>query len=265
MMEGDRETSHPVWSSDGARLFFASRDPGKAPDVYSLDHGNGNLEPVLRSADPEWPLCVSPGGKELFCLQGTWLVSAPVEGGPPRRIGQWNTKSHPPGVSTGVSLFCPRETGSCVLVVATADSLVFRSLIPGGGAGPELFRRHRSASEWFVALSPDGSRLVTGDRNSEDVSILDASTGVEIDRIHVSNPAAVYQDAGWSRDGSLYLSGMDGDAHYWLRRRLPEKPEEVIWSSEDVFAAQPAVSPDGRRLAFGTLEWTAALWLMEGF
>jgi hypothetical protein len=92
------------------------------------------------------------------------------------------------------------------------------------------------------ALSPDGSRLVTWDRNSEDVSILDASTGVEIDRIHRLEPCRRVSGRRMvARRESLSVR-MDGDAHYWLRRRLPEKPEEVIWSSEDVFAGQPAVS-----------------------
>jgi Periplasmic component of the Tol biopolymer transport system len=56
---------HPVWSSDGSRLAFASNRKGNF-DVYLMDADGGNPTRLTTHSSNEIPFCFTPDGKELF-------------------------------------------------------------------------------------------------------------------------------------------------------------------------------------------------------
>ena len=67
---------HPVWSPDGKRIAFVSRDLNR--DIYVMDANGGNQQNLTNNPHddccPSWfnsPFSVSPGGKK-FTIWG-WL------------------------------------------------------------------------------------------------------------------------------------------------------------------------------------------------
>ncbi|MEQ8763383.1 MAG: serine/threonine-protein kinase, partial [Planctomycetota bacterium] len=144
-------------------------------------------------------------------------------------------------------------TGDEVLAVANAGAIhVASSSSPSASRriGEGLTVPHRP----LLALSPDGSRLVAGERN--DLHVFDVVTGepvVSWNRL----PYQVKQSAFHPNGHELAVSCSDQEIRVWDLRR-PGEPRVFSGHAHQVEGL--AIHPDGTRLASASRDGTVKLW-----
>lgn len=224
----------PVWSADGATLFFAGylvdsegtpRENGRTR-IFAVGAEGGEARPVPGTAGGSHPV-LSPDGRNLafkrtrfkhrfdpanpvdfgaYFSATTWIVS--IDGGPPRQLTPWRDGlvNEPAAFSPdGTTLLSERDRGP-----SGNPEIVARSL--AGGPLRILFRGAEDP-----AYSPDGTRIAF-------VSYRD---GNEVGTAEGPEPVA-----------ELYVAGADGSQP----RRLTRTPGAQ--------ESQPSWAPGGLRLAF---------------
>jgi len=129
------------------------------------------------------------------------------------------------------------------------------SVVAAGAGG--LFRRFEghTAGVVGVAVSPDGTRLLTGGRD-QTVRLWDVATGKQL-RHFSGNTAQVWRVA-FAPDGKAAASAeMDGTLRHW---DLESGAELGQFLGHHGAAAALAFAPDGRHLISGGLDGTVRLW-----
>lgn len=236
------------WSPDASHLAYHTPGPGD-PTFVSDGSRHPNDRPIF-TAPPglhcHFPLW-SPDGSFIYFVLGSFpdkldIWRIPPRGGAPEQITRHNTRvTHP--------VFLNRRT----LLYLASDP---------DGSGPWLYsidverrRPHRlnSGVDRYTSLaaSADGRRLVatqaTARRTLWRLPLSDSLTGASMPtRIPVET------SAGFSpRLGPNYLLYISDDRSSHSIWKLADGVESRLWGAEDtqVFGG-PAISPDGRRIAF---------------
>lgn len=245
----------PCWSPDGKSLFVLSHENPERSSIGKVSLSSGAFEEITSAKKQDLPMGLTPDGRELLCLLDSKLVGVPLAGGAPRILAK---------AFVGSVLYAPR-THDWVVIEHTGASLAVRDFTPGAGIGAVRFRYPApQLAEGFppaADLSPDGERIVVITGDSRGYDVLDANTGRLLRETSMPTGANP-QSIRWSAD-TLYATGMDGPAQYWVSRLDPNGRQHLIWSSDDVWAGELAISPNGGTLAFTTLRSIDELWIMH--
>jgi Tol biopolymer transport system component len=180
-----------------------------------------------------------------FAIEGLLSGTDPLEG------SRWAQLSGGPGrLSAGRprrwSAWAAPATLAGVVALAVAAGWVLR----GGGEAPALGTARQITSdpglETEPALSPDGSLVAyTSDRaGNDDVWVSDIRGG---EPVRITNDAATDCSPAWFPDGSAlaFVSYRGGEPGVWTAPRLGGSAIQLVPKAWD-----PAVSPDGTRIAF---------------
>jgi Tol biopolymer transport system component len=252
------------WSPDGRRLFSGSYRSGSS-DV--LVHGIGDRDARLFVSGPshDFPECVAPHSSELLFWRLTdpegkiWsLMGIPTAGGAPRKILDAPTRH---------KIRCGRGS-RCVLAEEVGRHLVLHSLDLERGKGEETARielDERGSTSYDWDLSPDGSRVIVVDYYGL-VQTLNLETG-ELERLQLE--LAGFQKVSWSAGGDRWVAtGSDDSATQtrWIKSIDLEGRVQTLWEDERAsWLTRPALSPDGRYVAFEVHSQTQDVWMIEGF
>ena len=187
---------------------------------------------------PNW----MPNGASLLFDREGRIESVPVAGGEPKVIS-----TRPELYSQCLHGISP--DGALMAITGVSDGLQAIYVVPiGGGAARRLTAQPPS---YFQGWSPDGKTIVfTGERSSEYGIYTIPAVGGEETRLAATTADA----AGYSPDGKyIYFgSSRSGTAEIWRMRPDGSQPEQV---TKDGAGNQfPHLSPDGRLLAFLTLQ-----------
>jgi len=244
----DEHAAEVAWSPDSTRLVYHTWEPGDP--VFVADHNGTNQrlivqnEPGLHNHYPIW----SKDGRWIYYVHGRpgthemdlWRISA--DGGVPEQLTHLNTDiAYPTPIDERIILF----------VAHNED-----------GAGPWLWsfdaqtrtsRRVSSGVEQYTALAAtaDGRRLAASVVNAE-VSLWSvpiASRMVE-ERDVKAFPLPTVRARAPRFGGAwlFYLSSRDGADGLWSYR--DGQALEIWKGSEGALQSPPAVSADGRSVAF---------------
>ncbi|GAA4669420.1 amidohydrolase family protein [Streptomyces youssoufiensis] len=339
LTDGPWDDRGPAWSPDGTRIAFASErggDPvqGSPYRVWVLDVRSRRLTQLTglpgqdgphqdgawEDFDPVW----SPDGARVFFVRGRLvnaaldartIASVPADGAGPVTVehtdtssGQLMTPALAPDGRLAYLRTTPAPAASCTLVVDGAPVKVGGDVLPvpprwvsrdellltvdgqfqlvrperagaredaagapGGSAaltGAEVIafsatlpvRRPRYRVKRYdfdgagvrpvrgvhlPALSPDGRRVAFAALDS--LWVADIGGGRPPRRVVRTDPTRYLLAPTWTRDGSALVYADDRDGLFAVRRRdLRSGAETVLASGGRV---QPALSPDGKRLA----------------
>ncbi len=244
----DERAAEVAWSPDGTRLVYHTWPPGDA--TFVADHNGANPlqivqnEPGLHNHYPVW----SKDGRWIYLVRGRpatremdlWRISP--EGGEPQQLTHLNTD---------IAYPTPLNERTVLFVAHNED-----------GAGPWLWafdaetrtsRRVSSGLEQYAALAAtaDGQRLaatvVNPTVNLWSVPITDAVA--EEGQVEAFPLPTVRAQAPRFGGGLLfYLSSRDGADGLWAFR--DGQALEIWKGAEGAFHSPPAVSADGKRIAF---------------
>jgi Tol biopolymer transport system component len=244
----DERAAEVAWSPDGTRLVYHTWPPGDA--TFVADHNGANPrqivqnEPGLHNHYPVW----SKDGRWIYLVRGRpatremdlWRISP--DGGEPQQLTHLNTDiAYPTPINERTVLF----------VAHNED-----------GAGPWLWafdaetrtsRRVSSGLEQYAALAAtaDGQRLaatvVNPTVNLWSVPITD-TVAEEGQVVAFPLPTARAQAPRFGGGSLFYLSSRDGADGLWGFR--DGQALEIWKGAEGAFHSPPAVSADGKRIAF---------------
>ncbi len=244
-MEGAAELD---WSRDGSRLAYHTPGPGDPLFVSdgisrAQDRPIFTAPPGLHSHFPTW----SPDRKFIYFVEGAlpdkldiWRVRP--SGGTPERITSQNVRVTYP-------VLLDRKT---LMYLATASD----------GSGPSLYsidtdRRipHQLSSDLYrytsLSASADGRRVVVTLDNPKR-TLWRLPIGNSLAQIPAAAPIALTTTTGFSprlgTDFLLYVSATGTGESVW---KLANETATELWSGKEaqVFGG-PAISPDGRSIAF---------------
>jgi serine/threonine protein kinase len=244
----DEHAAEVAWSPDGARLVYHTWDPGDPTFVADQNGANQRQivqdKPGLHNHFPVW----SKDGRWIYFVRGRpatremdlWRISP--DGGEPTQLTYLNTD---------VAYPTPIDGRTILFVAHTED-----------GAGPWLWAfdaetrtSHRVSSglEQYTALAAtaDGQRLAASVVNTQvDLwSVPITSRIIEEQDVKVFPVPTVRAQAPRFGGGSLfYLSSRDGADGLWSYR--DGQALEIWKGSEGALQAAPAVSVDGKSVAF---------------
>jgi Tol biopolymer transport system component len=244
----DQHAAEVAWSPDGSRLVYHNWDPGDA--TFVADHNGASPhqilqnEPGLHNHYPVW----SKDGRWIYLVRGRpatremdlWRVSP--AGGDLEQLTHLNTDiTYPTPIADRTILFVAPDNN---------------------GAGPWLWafdlqtraaNRVSSGLEQYTALAAtaDGQRLAASVVNAQislwSVPITDR-TAQEQDVAPFPLPTVRAQAPRFGGGSLFYLSSRDGADGLWTYR--DGQALEVWKGSEGALHSPPAVSANGKRLAF---------------
>jgi eukaryotic-like serine/threonine-protein kinase len=266
----DDSNNYPsAWTSDSkSALFISDR--------------NGNFDGFEQALDQRAavPLTSGPGYKGFFRVSpdGAWLLYFFVAGGGAPSRGPTLMRTPISGgaaqpvltVRRGSNFFCARSPGPCVLGEWEGEQLVFYSLDPIEGKGPELARiavNHLNADQWGV--SPDGSRiavLVPGGPGEPRGHIRVLSLAGDAPRDVALEGGPGLHSVSWAADGKgWFVCGRSASMGMLLYMDLEGHTSPLRQQPGFDYLYCGYSSPDGRHLAFP--EWTVTqnVWMIEGF
>jgi len=294
----------PAVSPDGSRILFSAvkRDGTISLWIRPMDSVNAQAIPGTESellSGAGW----SPDGRSIVYAAEGKLRRLEIDGGSPRILG--SATSVPAWSAAGVILFTggeapfrlyqiPASGGEAKVATSSAnpqfdpsflpDGRRFLYFVPGGGTGGGL----------FVSGAPVG--LYAGSLDSKEVERLtDGSSGVFAPPnwlLYVRGSTLVAQSfdpAKHSLSGDPFpiaervrVNGGHGgfsvsqNGVLAYRRALPPSPDELIWYDrqgkrlgtvgEPASYSNPALSPDGKRLAIGRIDPatnTRDIWVLD--
>jgi len=254
-----RLVEHPAddfvlgWTPDGKGLLFASERTGST-DIWLLPVSEGRAQGpatlVRKDAGRITPIGFTRKGSFCYGVDTTTLrdiytavidsdTGKLVEGPTPALQRYLGHNKFPTWSADGRHMaYVSQRQGGSVLCIRSLDTEEERELVP-----------KLTYFEW-LQWSPDGrTMLATGvDRKGrKGLFGIDAQTG-EATEIVLIEPAGAIWPVLWSRDGqSVIYRAFDGKTSYFMRRNLRTGQETELRRGE---VNWPALSPDGRQLAF---------------
>lgn len=187
-------------------------------------------------------------------------MRAPVDGGPSQEMfvaGTWS------------NITCPiSPSANCVLAEPTQDNkqLIVTALDPMKGRGPELarFPLDPNVKDWWIDISPDGTRLALMRTPSEPIQIVGLN-GQRIQQIQIKGWSNV-RAFNWAPDGKgLYVVAAVRGGRVVLYADFQGKAQ-VIWNNTGGSTETLAIpSPDGRHLAISAWATKGNIWTLENF
>lgn len=266
------------WGPDSKWLLFESNRTGRM-SIFQQHLQSSNPDSVLADEDENRSPSLSPDGQWILYLARRTeppqarLMRLPINGGSPELILAANVSR---GLETltvdnvtppvGQPAFrCPWRLGaSCVLSESTAREVVFSFFDPvPSAAKTETFRiQPNNPNNVFWDLSPDGCRVAYGERGV--ASVIHVRELRQNSTHDISIPQwPELLTLGWSADGgSLFSTNFAPTGSSLLHISLDGKVALLYKSPKD--ADLPKASPDGRYLAFGAVESSSNVWVIEG-
>lgn len=250
----------PSFSPDGKQIAFTWDGDGGDYNVYTKHLDSGSLLKITQgqsqNVNPAW----SPDGRQIAFLRimpdGTDLMIKEL-GGAERHIVRVNPTTEklalaqfrfryygpawsPDGKDLAVVDTCPVREATCIYLVSASTGQERILTSPGAnGLGDRL-----------PAFSPDGAFLAFSRSKSMDVS------DVYIERIRTGQTVRrTFDGSGiegitWSHDGAsvIFASQRSGAPRLWEVPRNGGAIRPIDTGGRNV--VQPAISPDGHRLAY---------------
>jgi dipeptidyl aminopeptidase/acylaminoacyl peptidase len=267
----------PLWSPDGARIVYASIS-GAVTHHVLIDADGGDPRPITPDDAYQGLLRWSPDGSRL-----AYLAYPPNPDGSPSsspylcviELATGETHRAPAGSIQDLAWM---PDGASLLAIVRGDEGMTVEAYGADG----VHQRRLSVADFLrdagsIALSPGAGRVAyvslgpgaDGECPAESlvISALDGSATWPVGPLAVAGPIA------WSPDGAriafialtgdydyaLYVAGADGAG---LRELMVLNPGD---ESGEMLPAAPAWSPDGARLAIGSVSEPdhAAIWVMN--
>jgi Tol biopolymer transport system component len=229
--------SEVAWSPDARRLAYSHTNPAAGIyEIYMADLSSGRQRRVARGlVEPSW----SPDGARIAAKGGAYVYVLNPDGGRPIRVGRDDydeTPKHPPVWS---------PDGRRLLV---ANGEVYAVWANGRGRirVTRESSRFRLPFEDEATWSPDGKRVayISELRDPGDNDLYSVSATGGKPRALTNNWAEEYAPV-WSADGTMVaLTRKRGRQPYVAMLRPGGKARLLVRG------ADPAWSPDGRRLVF---------------
>ena len=271
--DGSRETPlvehpandvSPIWTPDGTRVLFTSDRAGSfglwaAPvadgkrtgPAELIKHGMGVISPLGFSGNGALHYGVEIGAMDVYTSEldlGAGRVVVPAAPVPQRFVG---SNSSPDWSPDGNYLAYASRRG-IVRYDPASSVLVIRALVSGKERELTPRLNHFSRPRW----SPDGRHvLVQGNdrRNRQGLYKINVQTG-EVAPVVQVQPGVYALEASWSPDGKeIFYRRQDSGgkiARFFVREVESGREKGLIHSAEGSFFLSPALSPDGRQLAF---------------
>jgi Tol biopolymer transport system component len=267
-----------VWAPDSTSLLFETDRTGRM-SIFQQRLQSSNPESVLADENENRSPSLSPDGQWVLYLAGrpgipqARIMRIPISGGSPELIIRTNasrgletlTVDNVPAPVGQPAFRCPGRLGApCVLSEATEKETVFSSFDPlPSGPKTELFRiATKNPNNVYWDLSPDGSRVAYGDRGAPPVIHVRELKQAATRDISIPQWPELLT-VGWSADGgSLFATNFAPTGSSLLHISLDGKVDLLYKSAKD--AELPKASPDGHYLAFGAVESSSNVWLIEG-
>jgi dipeptidyl aminopeptidase/acylaminoacyl peptidase len=254
----------PLWSPDGRRLVYASASGGVTRHRLIDAEGAalGELAPDgWHQASPRW----SPDGSRLAYLSYDRADDGSIEPAAHLCVTEVDTGETHRGPAGDIADLAWLPDGPSLLAIVRGEDGVTVELYDAEGAhGRRLFEADFLRDAVWIALSPGAGRVAYFDlgagkaSEAEDVltiAALDGSATWPVGNVAVDGPVT------WSPDGArvafvaltadyayaLYVAEADGTG---LRELLVLNPGD---ESGEILPAAPAWSPDGTRLAIGSV------------
>ena len=259
-----------TWMPDSKAIILISDRAGRLAlykQALDADTAEG---PLVSPPDGTRNARVTPDGKWILYFgegkDGGWpnhpepIMRVPVEGGPSQELF----------IAATWSMFtCPSSpSAACVIAEPTDDNkqLVVATLDPIKGRGPELarFPLDPNVKDWWIELSPDGTRLALKRTPTEPIQIV-ALNGQRIQQIQIkgwSNLRAFY----WAAEGKgLYVVATVRGGRVVLYVDF-QGNAQVLWNNTGGSNETLAIpSPDGRHLAMQAWSTNGNIWMLENF
>ena len=245
LLTADGVSGQPTWSPDGSKIAFAAWDSSGGSDIYVIPAAGGEVLEITTGpgakTEPDW----SPDGRQLV-FSGTygvhrdwaiWAVSA--QGGEPTRLtlhsaDEWSARWS----ADGEWVFYSSNQSIDV------DINVWK--IPAAGGKPEAVT-NIPGDEYSAAPSPDG-QMIAYLTDTMGLWTLNLATGA---RTNVAPGEGYYDGLSWSPDGTSVLVGRNPYPVKVRKAGLDGVTSEI---SMDKSVKSPVVSPDGRHIAFWSID-----------
>lgn len=249
----------PSFSPDGRKVAFSWDGDTGWFDIYIKHLDSGSLSRIShgpgQNVNPAW----SPDGGQIASLrltQASTDVMLITPGGLERRLTNaspperralaqygayhdYNLAWAPDGKDLAIVGACPLTEESCIYLVSVSNGAKRLFTTPGT----------RMLGDGVPSFSPDG-RLLAFSRwktlNVADIYVQSLKTGMAT-RLTFDG-SGIYGIA-WTHDGRelIFSSGRSGAPKLWRKPLSGGPPQTIYVAGQNV--TQPAISPDGRRLA----------------
>jgi Tol biopolymer transport system component len=257
------------WAPDSRSVFFVS-DRSDHFGIYKQSLDQDFAEQIL-SDGYNRNARLTPDAKSIVYLgigeKGPWPARGPepvmrvsVNGGP----AEYLYTARPYSLVS-----CARSPSHlCVIGEPIEDGkqLAVSVLDPEKGRGPELFRFALVANDdsWYIALSPDGTRVAASRTLTGPIHILSAA-GHELQQVRVKDWSNV-EAFNWASDGKgLFVTTAIRNGKDILHVDLHGNAH-LLWENSGASGETVACpSPDGRHLAFNSWTTSGNMWIMENF
>jgi eukaryotic-like serine/threonine-protein kinase len=257
------------WTPDSKAIFFISDRSGHR-GIYRQSLDEDLSEPVVIEGYGRNPR-VTPDGRNIVYFGSTENGAPPAKGPEPvMRVSITGGPSERLFTARVYSLMaCARNpSGLCVIGEPTEDGrqLTVSVLDPSKGRGPELFRfaLEENDENWFLDLSPDGSRLAVTRTLAGPIYILSLN-GRVLQTVQAKGWSNL-QSSIWAADGKgLFVTVGIRNGRDVLHVDL-QGNAKVLWENKGGSGETLAhPSPDGRHLAFDGWTTNSNMWTMENF
>jgi Tol biopolymer transport system component len=266
------------WTSDSRKLLFHSDRDG-ALDIFQQSIDQPGAEAIVRGPEEKTLPQISPDG--AWVLYRAWpaksaansvqILRRALVGGATEVVLESGGYPGPVPYTIERSPFNRRDypgfrcvaSGTCVLMEATLDQLIFYRFDPNGGPKRELVRIGNDPLETQIwDLSPDGTQVAVATRNATKGSIkvvpLENGTPSEI----IVKDWNYLDGLAWAPDGrAFFLSSWSPLGSTIIRVTLSGETHPMYQSSTWIPRVIP--SPDGRHLSFGMIIYDSNAWLIE--
>jgi len=267
-LTGDQNTNEPAsWTADSQSVIFRS-ERGGIPGIYKqgLDGSSPRLvfsSPNLEESAPR----LSPDGR-LVIFSGDARPSKP---GAPSKVYRLSVDGGIPEplfeVSKLTGLSCTgRAANFCTYSLDAADrrEISFMKFDPMGGPATQLTRvSTEPQGRYNWSLAPDGSQIAMVETTENKIRLIQIPTG-KVRAVTVESYTGLHSPKYTPDSKSLYLGGSKDNAVWAMRVDLEGHATPV--ARMPTYTTTLAIpSPDGRHLAFRSMNRDANVWMIENF